>query len=194
MSELHGSATSAAQLVMDIMKMTDGYSTEDIKRAFQATLVLRGEPTTIAAAPPVRLLQLTGGDVGEYSDIKIGPKARKWIQKNGISRAQLDEIFHLTGDNVEVTASEVLGTGKKEMTVNCYLLAGVRGLLQFDEPKLNESETLDLCKRLTAYDKNNHTTFRKAVGNRITGIKPDFILTGPGEKAAAELIKLMAGV
>ncbi len=184
-------AKAAAQLTLDIMKITEGYPDESLTRAFQAVLMLRGLPSSPMNAD--RPSQVTNVQVGEFADTKIGPKALKWIQKNEITRAQLEELFHLTGDTVEVTASEIPGASKRDMTINCYLLMGVRGLLQFDEPKLDESETLDLCKRLTAYDKNNHTTFRKNVGNRMTGAKPDFVLTGPGERAGAELVKLMTG-
>jgi hypothetical protein len=193
MNDNPGSSESAANLLLEIVKLTDGHSSETLKRTFQAVLMLRGETTGVANAIQPHSASNSTGD-SEFADTKIGPKAVKWLQRNGISRLQLEEIFHVTGDRVDVTASGVPGAGKKEMTVNCYLLMGVRGLLQFDEPKLNESETLDLCKRLAAYDKNNHTTFRKNVGNRMTGEKPDFVLTGPGEKAAAELVKNMSEI
>ncbi|MDP8997485.1 MAG: hypothetical protein M3O03_10870 [Pseudomonadota bacterium] len=194
MNDTPTSTNDAAQLTMEIVKLAEGYSNETLKRSFQAVLMLRGETQGFAEPnKPVggQNFNALGGDFG---DTKIGPKAQKWIQKNGISRAQLEEIFHLTGDAIEITASEVPGNAKKEMTANCYLLMGVRGLLQFDEPRLNESDAIDLCKRLTAYDKNNHTTLRKNVGNKMTGTKPDFLLTGPGETAAATLIKQMTGV
>ncbi len=195
MSDTPENVKDAAQLTMEILKIAESYSNELLKRSFQAVLTLRGDTMALAEPnkPNVASNSNQGGDAGEFSDTKIGPKALKWVQRNGITREQLDEVFHLVGDTIDVTASEIPGNGKKEMTANCYLLMGARGLLQFDEPKLNESDTLELCKRLTAYDKNNHTTFRKQVGNKVTGSKPDFLLTGPGEKAAAELIKQMAG-
>jgi hypothetical protein len=192
MNDTPENAKSAAQLLTDFMKAADGSPTSEVRKAFNAYLALRGEPPQTSDSIALPQAASTG-TTGEYSDTKIGPKALKWIQKNSIDRTRLEEVFHLNGENIEVTASEVPGNGKKEMTVNSYLLSGLRGLLQFDEPRLNESETLDLCKRLTSYDKNNHTTWRKAVGNKMTGTKPDFLLTGPGEKAAAELIKQMTG-
>lgn len=193
MSEAPDKAKDAAQLTMEIVKLAENYSNDVIKRSFQAVLMLRGEVLGLAEPNRPSTAQNINLNAGDFSDTKIGPKAMKWIHKNGVSRAQLDEVFHLTGETIDITASEVPGTGKKEMTANCYLLMGIRGLLQFDEPKLNESDTLVVCKRLTAYDKNNHTAFRKNVGNRMTGSKPDFLLTGPGEKAAAELIKQITG-
>ncbi|MDY6948272.1 MAG: hypothetical protein SXG53_21400, partial [Pseudomonadota bacterium] len=80
----------------------------------------------------------------------------------------------------------------KEMAVNCYLLCGIKGLLREDIPSLDDSDAIAVCKRLAAYDKNNHTTNRQSAGNKMSGNRPTFTLTGPGESAAAELIKQMA--
>ena len=44
---------------------------------------------------------------------------------------------------------------------------------------------------MAAYDKNNHTTNRQSVGNRMSGTRPNFMLTGPGETAVAALVKQM---
>ena len=193
MEDAADTTKTAAQLTMEILKIAEGNSNEVLKRSFQAVLLLRGEVQNFAEQNKPPTGQNLNSNAGEFADTKIGPKALKWIQRNGITRAQLDEVFHLSGETIELTASGVPGSSKRDMTVNCYLLMGIRGLLQFDEPKLNESDTLVQCKRLTAYDKNNHTTLRKYVGNRITGTKPDFLLTGPGETAAAVLIKQMTG-
>ena len=105
----------------------------------------------------------------------------------------LDEVFHLADERMEIIASSVPGANRREMAVNCYLLCGIRGLLMTDVPSLDESEAIAVCKRLTAYDKNNHTGNRNAVGNKMSGTRPTFTLTGPGEAAAAELIKHMTG-
>ena len=126
------------------------------------------------------------------SGTRLGPKAQRWAQKQGVSKAMLDEVFHITDTSVEVTASDVPGHSKKEMTVNAYLLAGLR-LLATDTSSFTETEAIALCKRLTAYDRNNHTANRTAVGNKMSGTKPAFTLTGPGEAAAAELVKQLAG-
>ena len=126
-----------------------------------------------------------------FEDLKLGPKAVKWTQKHGITRAMLDEVFHLTDSQVDIIASGVPGASRREMTVNCYLLSGLRGLLKDDVPSFDDGEAIEVCKRMAAYDKNNHTTNRQAVGNKMSGSKPKFTLTGPGETAAAELVKQM---
>ena len=127
----------------------------------------------------------------EFQDLRLGPKALKWLSRNGISRSVLDEVFHVAEGGVSISADSVPGMSKREKTINCYLLAGARRLLESDIATFDDSEAIAECKRLAAYDKNNHTTYRMAIGNKMTGKRPSFTLTGPGEAAAAELIKQM---
>lgn len=184
-----GPTKNPAELTLDVYNLLLPYPEMRLK-ATQSAFILFGEsfqPQQNNSAPSVQLL----GGMAEFADINLGPKASKWVQKHGISRAQLDEVFHLSDGSFEVTASSIFGSSKREMTENCYLLLGLRGLLKSETSTLDDSEAIALCKRLTAYDKNNHTALRKAIGNKMTGTRPNFTLTGPGETAAAELIKQM---
>jgi hypothetical protein len=178
---------SPAELALEIYNLLSPYTSESRQRAMQAAMTLLGEsggqPQLISAAPQ-------GADA--FADLKLGPKALKWANKHGVTRAMLEEVFHLTGGEMDIIAGSVPGSSKREMTVNCYLLTGVRGLLKTDVPSLEEGDAIRVCKRLTAYDKNNHTSNRASVGNRMSGSKPSFTLTGPGETAAADLIKRMS--
>jgi hypothetical protein len=185
------SLKNAAELALDLYRLLSPYPSDLRQRAIQSALTAMGETPLPAVqggfVPPA----LPGAGLADFSDVKLGPKASKWIQKHGISRALLDEVFHISGDDFDVTAAGVPGSSKREMTVNCYLLEGLRGLLKNDVPTLNDSDAIALCKRLATYDKNNHPTYRQAVGNKMTGTKPTFTLTGPGEIAVAELVKQM---
>ncbi len=181
-----------AQLALELYNLLAPHSSEIRQRVIQSALASLGEgftPSKSTAAGSGNGSAFAG-DSGDLEE--LGPKAVKWAQKNGVTRAMLDEIFHITNGNVETTASSVPGAGKRDMTVNCYLLTGLRGLLATDASTLDDSETIALCKRLTAYDKNNHPAYRKGVGNMMSGAKPTFTLTGPGETAAGNLVKQMA--
>ena len=186
------SPPSPAELALQLYNLLVPHSADIRNKAIQAAVTLLGDggsPSPVALSSQ----SLPGtGAVGEFADLRLGPRALKWIQKYGITRAILDEVFHLESGDVDVIASTIPGTSKREMTINCYLLCGVRGLLKGDIPSLDEAEAIAVCKRLTAYDRNNHTTNRQAVGNRMSGTKPAFTLTGPGETAAAELLKRMS--
>ncbi|HEX4049311.1 MAG TPA: hypothetical protein VHY19_00335 [Steroidobacteraceae bacterium] len=177
---------SPAELSLEIYNILLPYESDVRKRVVQSALTLLGESN--AGAMGQSGLPVAG--IG-FDDVKLGPKAIRWLQKHAVSREMLDEIYHLSDGAADIIANSVPGASKREMTVNCYLLSGIRGLLKDDAPLLDETEAIAVCKRLTAYDKNNHTSHRQAVGNRMTGNKPRFTLTGPGESAAAELIRQM---
>jgi hypothetical protein len=190
--EARGVSTSKspAELALAIYNLLVPYESDVRLKAVQAALLSLGESALSArhAAAPATITSPDSSPLGEMS---LGPKALRWAQKHGITSAMLEEVFHITSQSVDVTASSVPGASKREMTVNCYLLSGLRGLLKDDLAVLDDSDAIALCKRLTAYDKNNHPTHRRSVGNRMTGAKPYFTLTGPGETAAAEVVKQM---
>jgi hypothetical protein len=181
---------NAAQVALEIYNILEPLPAEVRTRAIHAALASLGESAPLPATKSLSLNE--PHEFSDTSEMPLGAKARKWCQRNNLGAKHLEEIFHFTGETVEIIASAVPGSSKKEMTVNCYLLEGVRGLLKNDEPKISDGEVILLCKRLAAYDKNNHPTFRKSVGNRMTGDKANLFLTGPGENAAADLIKQMA--
>lgn len=178
---------SPAELSLEIYNILVPFESDVRQRVIQSALTLLGET---ALAPVGRSAALQSAVTG-FEDVRLGSKATKWLQKHVVTREMLDEIYHFTDADVDIIASGVPGASKREMTVNCYLLSGIRGLLKEDVPSLDETETIAVCRRLTAYDKNNHTANRQSVGNKMSGNKPTFTLTGPGEMAAAELIKQM---
>lgn len=182
-----GQGKNPAELALTIYNLLAPHDSEIRVRVMQSAMTLLGE-TSVRAPTATRDAAVP---LGGFDDLKLGLKAQKWIQRHSITREMLEEVFHLTADGVDIIASTVPGASKREMTINCYLLCGARGLLKDDQSNLDESEAISVCKRLTAYDKNNHSTNRQAVGNKMSGSRPTFTLTGPGETAAAELIKLM---
>jgi len=101
----------------------------------------------------------------------------------------LEQAFYFQDGQVDIHVNTIPGRSKREQTINCYLLVGLRGFLASDSAAFSDSEALALCKHTQAYDKNNHTKFRALLGNLVNGSKDDkFELSGPGLKAAAELI------
>jgi|SRR5580704_5352068 hypothetical protein len=177
---------SPAELALELYNLLSSHPSDTRKKAMQAAMTLLGE-TPVPQQGGAR----AGQTSENFGDLKIGPKALKWIEKHGITRVMLEEVFHVTGGDMDIIAGSVPGSSKREMTINCYLLTGARGLLKTDSPCIDDSDAIGACKRLTAYDKNNHTANRLAMGNRMNGTRPTFTLTGPGETAAGDLIKRM---
>jgi hypothetical protein len=185
------SSKNPAELALEIYNLLYPHPSEMRLRAIQSAMTSLGEnvaPPKLGAAKGSGAAQLAG----DFEDLTLGPRATKWAQKHSISRAMLEEVFHFLDDGrIEISASSIPGASRREMTVNCYLLSGLRGLLKDDVPSFEDGDAIAECKRTAAYDKNNHTSNRQSVGNKMTGTRPNFTLTGPGEIAAAELVRQM---
>lgn len=185
------SSKNPAELALEIYKLLFPHSSETRVRAMQSAMTSLGEVAVLSKAGANPSSSETAQAHGELDDLRLGPKALKWAQRHAITRAMLEEVFHFLDGRVEITASSIPGASKREMTANCYLLVGLRSLLKSDLPSIDDGEAIAECKRMAAYDKNNHTTNRQSVGNKMSGNRPNFTLTGPGETAAAELVKQM---
>jgi hypothetical protein len=182
---------SPAEVAVELYNVLLPYPSEVRQRAIQAAMTSLGESVPLQSGSALVSNTGTGASATDFADLSIGPKATKWLQRHGISREMLDEVFHVTDSGVDIIATGVPGASKRERAVNCYLLSGLRGLLESDAPSLDEGDAITVCRRLTAYDKNNHTANRASIGNRMSGTRPTFTLTGPGESAAAQLVKQM---
>lgn len=123
-----------------------------------------------------------------------GKKAQAWLRRNGITDDMLDQVFHVESDDGKpVLFATVPGTGKKAQTINCYLLMAAQNFLTTDELKVTEAEVMAVAKAGGYYDRANHSVTRGSLGNRFSGNKDSgFILTTPGQDAAAALIKSIA--
>jgi hypothetical protein len=183
------SAKSITDVTASVFSLLEPLPAEDRKRVVNAVFTLLGEPS------PGGGLGASGGKPGGLGDDLggFGPKARQWLSNHRLSRDKLDRVFYFQDEKVDIHLTTVVGTGKKEQTINCYLLTGAKSFLESDTPTIADGEAIALCKHTQAYDKNNHTTNRKALGIYVTGSRDDgFTLTGPGLKAAAELLVRIA--
>src|SRR5881409_3093177 len=176
--------TDVATSVFSLLKPL---ASEDRKRVVNAVFTLLGEPPSgneFGAPGGKSGTGAPGSDLGAF-----GPKARQWLSNHRLTRDKLDRVFYFQDGKVDIHLTTVVGAGKKEQTINCYLLVGAKSYLETDNPTITDSEAIALCKHTQAYDKNNHTTNRKALGIYVTGSREDgFTLTGPGLKAAAGLL------
>lgn len=179
-----------AELALEIYKLLFPHPSETRLRAVQSAMTSLGENAVLPKDGGAKGSIAAGN--ADLEEFNLGPRAMKWAQKNGINRTILEEVFNFVNGQVEISASSVPGASKREMTANCYLLSGLRSLLKDDIPAFLDGDAIAECKRMAAYDKNNHTSNRQSVGNRMSGTRPSFALTGPGETAAAELLKQMA--
>lgn len=183
--------TQAAGLLVETL---EPFSSEDRMKCIRAAMVLLGEDGGLPLGKTEshaehRQAPVVNGRLGEPTI--GGEKLRRWMVQHQVTEDQLNQIYHING-TVELIADAVPGRSKKDKTINCYLLVGVRALIQNDEPKFADKEAMEFCQITLAYDKNNHTANRQALSNRASGDRVSgFTLTVPGLRDAANLIKEM---
>lgn len=152
----------------------------------------------VPVTPSAGAVTPTGGTAPPPSDgaskFAKGKKAQAWLRRNSLTDDVLDHVFHVENDDGRpVLFAPVPGTGKKGQTINCYLLVAAQNFLATDELKVTEAEVVAVAKDGGYYDRANHSVTRGALGNRFSGNKDvGFILTTPGQDAAAALIKSIA--
>jgi hypothetical protein len=164
-------------------------ASEDRVRAIRAAMVLLGDAQSGASLEVGAQEEATeqGGEVGV-----LPLRARTWMKQYGISLAQLQQIFHISKEGVEVIA-DVPGSNKKEQTYNAYILAGLGQLLLTGNATFTDKLARGLCESSGCYDSANHAAHLKNRGNEFTGTKDKgWTITAPGLRRAAEIVKQLA--
>jgi predicted XRE-type DNA-binding protein len=176
---------SVAEIVGTIVNELTPLASEERLRVIQASMTLLGEAPigsrNVAAA--------ANEQSGETEDVGSLPtRARTWIKQNQLSPEQLEEVFHIGSEGVDVIASEIPGKNNKEKVRNAYVLLGIARLLGSGEPKFDDKAARALCESSGFYDHTNHMKYMKG-GNEFTGTKDKgWTLTGPGLKRGAVLV------
>lgn len=175
-------------IVGNVYKLLEPLEPADRAKVVKSALTLLGDDSSTLAAPA----SSNPAPVGASDSGTFGAKSIRWMSQNGISESALSEIFHKGDAGVEIIVNDVPGDGKRVKSQNCYLLSGIRSLLESDEAKFSESEAVVLCKHMGCHDSANHSKTRANLGNLIAGTKTSgYTLPAPGLRAAAELIKKM---
>ncbi len=187
---------STTKALMSIVEVLEPLEPTERRRCINAAMVLLGEDhehITIGSQKSAKRPGVADDDGTDMESSGIfGEKASRWMVQHKISESQLHNVFHINGGNVELIADSVPGRSRRDKTINCYLLVGIRGLLRTDEPRFADKDAIEYCQVTHSYDKNNHTTFRQALSNRVSGDRQSgFTLTVPGLRDAALLIKEM---
>jgi hypothetical protein len=171
-----------------IVEILTPLPSEQRQRAISAAMVLLGDPPPRLAAPghaspPLAAPQSLDG---------ISSRASVWADKSGLTREQLDQVFSIEKEAVDVIASDLPGKGKRTKTTQAYILCGVRTFLLSGELSFTDKDARDLCSKVGCYDSPNHALYIKGFGNLLTGSKDTgWKLTNPGLSEAAKIIKAL---
>src|SRR6202008_631245 len=124
-------ATKLATVVGKIVEQLEGLTTEERKRAIAGTLAILGEPTLHSFAPLREHADKGAGEATEPAQYEthVSPLARSWIKKIQVTQEQLEEIFHVENGKVTLILGEAVGKGKRQQTINTYILTGAAAML-----------------------------------------------------------------
>jgi hypothetical protein len=172
--------TKVVQILMPL-------SSEDRVRVFTAASAILGGEVPNVASKNFALTASADTERGGLGDLPL--RARAWMKQNGISTAELQEVFHVSEGSAEVIAA-VPGKNKKEQTYNAYILTGVGQLLLTGNAAFSDKTARALCESSGCYDGANHSASIRDRGNEFTGAKDKgWTLTAPGLKRGAEIVK-----
>jgi hypothetical protein len=122
----------------------------------------------------------------------ICPKGVSWMKKNQITQEQLEHVFSIDGDAIDIIASEMPAKERKEQVVQAYVLCGLAIFLKNGELGFSDKVARELCEKTGCYNNKGHAKSFKNFGNFITGPKDSiWKLTNPGLVEGAKIIKLL---
>jgi hypothetical protein len=173
-------------IATELYKLLEPHEPNVRQRAIKAAMVMLG---TEAQEP------LSDSPLGDDGDGPTLPtKVKVWMKTNSLNREQLSQVFHLDGGSCEVLSSEPPGKNGKEKAINAYVLTGISAFVQTGEPKFDDKTARDVCRAMGVFNEGNHAYYLKGKGNLLGGTKDSgWVLTGPGLKLGAELVKQLGG-
>lgn len=158
-------------------------------RAISAAMTILGQPVAGHVAAP-QSVQPTTQSINPGGMLGISPRASVWVARNGITREQLDHIFSIDENGVEVIASSMPGKSKRQQTVQAFVLCGLKSFLLAGELSFTDKEARQLCEKVGCYDVANHSNYMKAFDNLLAGSREaGWRLTNPGLSQAAAIVK-----
>jgi len=174
------------EAIPKIVHVLTPLSSEERQRTISAAMLLFGETAPIPSASlktlkPEEHLPDEGG---------ISGKGLSWMKKNALTREQLEYVFSIDLDSIDVIASNLPGKSMRQQTVHAYVLCGLKSFLRTGETSFSDKEGRELCDKVGCYDSPNHSNYMKAFGNFLSGSKETgWKLTNPGLNEAAQIVK-----
>jgi hypothetical protein len=186
MSDEKTSTKNVVTAVPKLVQLLEPLTPDERHRAISAALIVFGE-----SAP----IQSGNQFVSEPQEVGEGicPKAANWMKKNAITREQLDHVFSIENDSIDVIAARMPESGKRKQTTQAYILCGIRSFLRNGDLNFTDADARELCNKLGCYDTANHAAYTTSFGNLISGSKEaGWRLTNPGLSVGVQIVKQLA--
>ena len=180
------STKNVVAAVPKLVQLLEPLTPDERQRAISAAMILFGQSAPVHSG---------NQSVDEPHEVGEGicTKAASWMKKNAITREQLDHVFSIENDSIDVIAARMPESGKRKQTTQAYVLCGVRSFLRNGDFNFSDGDARELCNRVGCYDAPNHAAYATSFGNLITGSKESgWRLTNPGLSVGAQIIKQLA--
>jgi hypothetical protein len=179
-------AVDISEVTGKVYQLLKALEADERNRVFAAVRALFGDVD-----------QRVASQVGKAGTSVVGgvypPAAERWLVQNAITQHQIEQVLHVSEGSVELIVGEVPGETKKQQSINCYLLLGLKELFGSGVPKFSDNEAIALCQHMGCYDRSNHSATRKSFGNVLAGSRENgYTLPAPGLRAVAELVGRLA--
>lgn len=183
------SKAKVVEITGKLVELLSEIESEDRLRSVQAAFTLLGE-TPFAGMKTVpenkQNYRVSSGD--------FLPRVNIWMEQNEISADQLSQVFHLSGDQIEIIAT-VPGRTKNDQSLNAYILQGLANFVSSGNPKFEDKAARAVCEKGGFFNSRHHSEALAAKGNKLVGSKlQGWTLTDPGLQFAGKLVKQIAPI
>lgn len=181
------------KILTELIKLLDPLSPDERQRVVNSAFTFIGD-THLPGQPSPAGAEVKTPSTDETMT-NAHPKVKTWMQKNGITNDDLQQVFHIGLDDEVELICALPGKGMREQTLQVYLLTGLSKFIKNGNARFDDTEAREWCKDAGCYDAPNHTKSIKEKGNEFTGDKQKgWTLTAPGLKRVAGLVKEIANV
>lgn len=120
----------------------------------------------------------------------INPVALRWIRRIGFSVQDLQSLFSLGIDEIDLVAKTVPGKSVRERLRNVLLLKGAAAYLSTGAARVPGEQLREAALHYKAYDQPNFAKHMKSLASEVGGNKSSgYTLTARGLSSATELIQ-----
>lgn len=182
-------APQIAEIAKKIVALLEPLSFEDRQKTINGALVMFGEGLRNTASGGAVPQGASHAAAPAPTLIGLSPKGATWIRQNGLTMAEVEQVFDISNQGVTIISS-VPGKNRSEQTINAYVLQGISQLLASGDTSFTDKDARKFCENAGCHDKTNHTKYMNNKGNMMTGSKNSgWKLTVPGLQRGAELVK-----
>jgi hypothetical protein len=175
--------TADPNVLTGLVKILAPLSSEHRHLAVEAVMTFLGERRGATAE------RGAGGAINEDEPKSSAPNSNARSKQNGLSLEQIERVFHFGGDG-SVEILEIPGKGRREKTLNAYVLLGLGRYLATGDRQFSDDDARAVCETAGCYDPANHSATMKEKGTDLAGDKSKgWTITSVGLKRAATLVK-----